>query len=119
MLTLYVQGLEKMEKHAFAEECIVTLRTAFPVDAKIDTVPNDDLKYTMGWLLYTDPNRPKKRSRLIKLIIPSEIIDDCCAFSEVKEKLELFIRHKLSYFNPEHEHPLNVPPPVEKWIFQL
>jgi capsule polysaccharide export protein KpsC/LpsZ len=107
-----------MEKDAFAEECIVTLRTAFPVGANIKTVPNDDLIFDIDWLLHTDPDRPKKHSRLTRFIIPSEVIEDY-DFSQVKRKLELFIQDKLHYLNHEHEHPWNVQPPTEKWIFQL
>lgn len=108
-----------MEKDVFAAECIVILRTAFPVDADIKIVPNDDLKYAIDWLLHTDRNRPNKHSRLITFIIPCEIIDDCSDFSEVKENLEIFIKGKLHYFDPNHDHPKDVSPPNEKWIFQL
>ena len=81
----------------------------FPDDTEFTPfVDLDDFRTNASWRLNTDPERPNKRSKIIKIIIPSEVIDDYENKSttnkqEDDEKLLQFVETFLKEFDPDHD----------------
>ena len=64
-------------KYEFINEWIELILHLFPPDAKIEIDEADDVVLRIDWKLGNDPERPNKRSRLIRVIIHREAIEDC------------------------------------------
>jgi len=62
----------------------------------------NDVILRIDWKLGNDPNRPNKRSRLIRVIISEEAIDDCQDFNKAGVRFLEIIKNRFSAFNPDH-----------------
>ena len=76
------------------------------------------------WKIATDPKRPNKRSKTIKIIISEERLDDYANLSSASQKdfddkLTSFLKHRLDSFNPDHQANYDQLPPVGDWHFIL
>lgn len=100
----------------FIEEWIELIRPLFPNDARIETDAGDDVVLRIDWKLGSDPDRPNKRSRLIRVIIPREAITDCHDFKTAGSRFRKIIQDRLSVFNPDHDIPKYGSPPIEEWV---
>ena len=87
------------------------LQSLFPSQADFCSLDNlDDFITKVSWKLNNDPERPNKRSKIIKIIIPSEVIDDYENKSTIKKqeddkKLLQFVEQFLKEFDPDHDTP--------------
>ena len=97
-------------------EWIELIRPLFPKNARIEIDAGNDVVLRIDWKLESDPNRPNKRSRLIRVIIPEEAIDDCTDFKAAGSKFTKIIKDKLSVFDPDHDTPRYGSSPVEEWV---
>jgi len=73
------------------------------------------------WELDTDPSRPRKPSKTIRIIVPWRVVLNYQDKSEGQrknddKKLIKFIKSNLENFEPDHENPMSVPPPEVQWI---
>lgn len=77
-----------------------------------------DFKVEVAWALDTgDPVRPKKASKTLRIIIPWETIIEYQGKPESWQKsadgkIIQFIKKNLENFDPNHNNPRNVEPPV-------
>jgi len=101
---------------AFVNEWVKLIRPLFPKNARIEIDAEDDVILRIDWKLGNDPARPHKRSRLIRVIIPGEAIDDCRDFEEAGSRVKRIFQDKLSDFHPDHNAPKCGSPPKEEWI---
>jgi len=98
------------------------IRTLFKPDADLRVRDNEDhYEAVVSWKLGTDPSRPSKRSKRIRIIVPWETVDDYQNKSELQrknddEKLFQFIKANLENFEPNHNNPIEMGPPEVKWI---
>lgn len=103
-----------MEK-AFIFKWIELIRPLFPSNASIEIDEGDDLVLRIDWELRNDLDRPHKRSRLIRVVISREAIEDCKDFNVAGKRFRKAIEERLSLFNPEHNRPRYVGSPIEEW----
>jgi hypothetical protein len=92
-----------------------------PNDARV-LVPegSGDIILLVTWKLNTDPARPSKRSRTIRLVISEEAAEDYTAGSDglrlaSDSRFLAWLRSRLDAFDPNHEAPLGVEPPAVTW----
>src|SRR5271168_4614874 len=85
-----------------------------PDDSRI-LVPEGgaDLIVLATWRLATDVNRPSKRSRMIRLVISQEALEDYARGNDGvrlagDERLRLWLKDQLAVFDPNHDAPLGV-----------
>jgi hypothetical protein len=90
------------------------IRPIFPKEAEITVVDHKDLEIRVVWKLLNDPNRPNKRSKLLRIIITEEAISDCHDFEAAGEKLKHIIKQKYLAFNPDHNMS-RYNTPAEEW----
>jgi len=101
----------------FINEWIELVRPLFPKDAIIEVGPGkNDATLRIDWKLGNDPARPNKRSRIIKVIVSKEAMDDCRDSKTAGLKFRKVIENKLSTFNPDHNTPMHGITPIEEWI---
>ena len=79
-----------------------------------------DLIVLVTWRINTDPGRPNKHSRMIRIVISEEAIEDYAAGSDGSRlasdvRFSTWLRQNLVAFNPNHEAPLGVDPPPVTW----
>ncbi|HME44263.1 MAG TPA: hypothetical protein VKF36_14320 [Syntrophorhabdales bacterium] len=97
---------------SFVKEWTKLIRPLFPESAEIiEKVAGDDVVLLIDWKL-----GPKKRSRLIRVIVSKEAITDCRDFKVAGSQFEKIIRDKLSVFNPDHDTPEYGSRPTEEWV---
>lgn len=100
----------------FVNQWIELIRPIFPPKASIEVDEANDIILRIGWKLGNDPERPNKRSRLIRIVIYREAIEDCRDFNKAGLKLQKIVGNKFSGFNSDHNHPWLDSPPTEEWI---
>jgi hypothetical protein len=79
-----------------------------------------DLLILATWLL-GDANRPAKRSRLVRICISQEALEDYAAGRESVRRasdarFQDWLGARLQAFDPTHEAPLGVEPPAVTWM---
>ena len=79
-----------------------------------------DMMILATWRLTGDMVRPNKRSRMVRIVISQEALEDYARGSEDlrragDERFVAWIRRQLSTFDPNHESPLGVEPPAVTW----
>jgi hypothetical protein len=94
------------------------------------TIPDDsrillprgrpDMIILASWKIASDAFRPSKRSRMIRIVISEEAVLDYARGSDDSrrtgdERFVAWLRHKLHDFDPSHDAPLGVEPPVVTW----
>ena len=100
----------------FVNEWIELIRPLFPKSARIAIDAGNDVILRIDWKLRNDPARPYKRSRLIRVVIPEAVIDDCTDSKKAGSRIKKIIEDKLSAFHPDHVTPKCGTPPREHWI---
>jgi hypothetical protein len=95
-------------------------------------IPNDsrilisrggqDIVILVTWRLNGDPRRPSKRSRMIRIVISEEAIEDyACGSDGVRvasnARFVAWFKRELDKFDPDHSAPLGVEPPPVTWTF--
>jgi len=79
-----------------------------------------DLVILATWRLSTDLYRASKRSRMIRIVISEEAVQDYARSSDdarlaSDERFVAWLRRQLSTFDPNHDSPLGVEPPAVTW----
>jgi GNAT superfamily N-acetyltransferase len=79
-----------------------------------------DMMLLASWKLPTEPGRPAKSSRMVRLVIAKEAVKDYAAATEVVRlasdaRLISHCRAQLATFDPNHDAPLGVEPPAATW----
>jgi hypothetical protein len=97
------------------------IETQIPDDARI-LVPSggDDMVILFSWRLKNDARRPNKRSRMIRIVISEEAIEDYAAGTDglrlaSDARLVSWLQQELHKFDPDHDAPLGVEPPPATW----
>jgi hypothetical protein len=72
------------------------------------------------WRLRNDPGRPHKRSRLIRIVLAREALQDyrrgsAGARLASARRFVAWIRQQLQVFDPDHDAALGVQPPGVVW----
>jgi hypothetical protein len=72
------------------------------------------------WRLKIDDFRPSKRSRMIRIVISEEAIEDYAAGNDgvrlaSNARFVSWLKHELEKFDPDHDAPLGVEPPPVTW----
>jgi hypothetical protein len=104
------------------EHTLQAIRAAMPPEAEIWVIPGIG-EFTVGvsWKLNDDPERPNKRSKTISICVSDEAAEDFETASAVDQgaaygRVAAFLSKKLATFDPQHNVPRHVPPPVERWV---
>ena len=105
-----------MVTKSFVNERVRLIRPLFPKHTRIEIDAENDITLRIDWRLKNDPARPNKRSRLIRVIIPQEAIDDCADLEKAGSRFKKLIEDKLSVFRPDHDSLRCGSPPREVWI---
>ena len=106
--------MDEIKKHWFD-----IIKEYFPIGADLFLNPTkDDFCLDVGWKLKNDQNRPNKKSRKLRLIIPEETIEDYREAADgskrsYDQKLILFMKKTMNNFEPDHNTPYGQPRPVE------
>jgi len=79
-----------------------------------------DMMILVTWRLSSDPFRPSKRSRMIRIVISQEALEEYARGSDAvrlacDERFVAWFKLQLSAFDPHHESPLGVEPPPVTW----
>ncbi len=101
---------------SFVNEWARLIRPLFPKNTRIEIDAGNKVILRIDWKLRNDPARPNKRSRLIRVVIPQEAIDDCADLEKAGSRFKKLIEDKLSVFHPDHDSPRCGNPPREVWI---
>jgi hypothetical protein len=92
-----------------------------PPDSRIVIPPGGpDLVIMVTWRLSTDPARPTKRSRMIRIVISEEALDDYRTGSDgvrqaSDQRLLTWLQRKLAVFDPHHDAPIGTEPTPVTW----
>jgi hypothetical protein len=101
---------------SFVNQWVRLIRPLFPKNARIEIDAGNEVILRIDWKLRNDPARPNKRSRLIRVVIPQEAIDDCADLEKAGSRFKKLIEDKLSVFHADHNSPQCGSPPREVWI---
>jgi len=99
---------------------INTVKKIFPQHAEYELGGDSNGFYCLiDWKLHNDKIRPNKRSRIIKIIISTEALDDYNDSSlqlqqSSQTNLYKHINSKYRKFNPDHNVPKGREAPVEE-----
>jgi hypothetical protein len=79
-----------------------------------------DMVILVTWRLKSDEFRPSKRSRMIRIVISEEAIEDYARGSDgvrlaSNDRFVSWIKRQLDAFDPNHDAPLGVEPPPVAW----
>lgn len=91
------------------------IKPIFPKEAEITVVDHEDPEIRVSWKLKNDPNRPNKRSKLLRIIIAEEAVSDCRDFEAAGTKLENIIKQKYLTYDPNHNMSVETTP-TEEWL---
>ena len=106
-----------LHKHWFDQ-----IRPLFPDETEFTPFEDfDDFITQASWKLNTDPERPNKRSKKVKIIIPSDVIDDYENKSTAKKQeddksLLQHVKQFLKEFDPDHDTPKENPVPEVDFV---
>ena len=72
------------------------------------------------WRLAADLFRPAKRSRMVRIVISLEALEDYGGGSDgvrlaSDQRLASWLQRQLQNFDPDHDAPLGVEPPPVTW----
>jgi hypothetical protein len=79
-----------------------------------------DMMLLATWRLSTDTFRATKRSKMIRIVIAEEALQDYARGSDGARiasdaRFAAWLRRQLSSFDPNHDSPLGVEPPAVTW----
>ena len=113
------EGGDTMKNHSSHFRELVELQ--LPDDSRI-LMPRggQDMVILATWRLSADPYRASKRSRMIRIVISEEAVQDYARSSDgaqlaSDERFVAWLRRQLSAFDPNHDSPLGVEPPAVTW----
>jgi hypothetical protein len=92
-----------------------------PSDPRVLVPAGDqDLMILVTWRLGTDALRPNKRSRLVRILISQEALEDYARGSDGARlasdaRFNAWLRQQLQTFDPDHDTLLGVEPPAVTW----
>ena len=95
----------------------------FPTGTRLITLPGEaEFVLLASWKLGTDPTRPNKRSKTVRIGISPEAMEEYGRSAmggreHADQRLESFLRKNFARLDPSHDAPLGTEPPVEKWRF--
>jgi hypothetical protein len=101
------------------KDWIDSIRPLFPPNTQFEFerfVDSDDVVFKIHWTLKTDPKRPSKPSRLIRVVVTREAITDCNDQAMAGLRFHSIMQDRLSTFNPDHDNPVGTNSPVEDWV---
>jgi hypothetical protein len=80
-----------------------------------------DMMILATWRLAGDRFRPAKRSRMIRIVISQEAVEDYAGGTDgvrlaSDQRLAIWLQRQLKSFDPDHDAPLGVEPPAVTWI---
>jgi len=107
-----------METH---ERLRAVIEKVFPDGSRIVASPEEgEYVLLISWKIGTDPARPNKRSKTIRLAISEEILRGYArggqmAREQEEVRLAEVLRQQLAAFDPSHDSPLGSAPPIEHW----
>ncbi len=98
------------------------LQPLFPNGAKFK-VPNpaaSEFQAKVFWNIESDPDRPNKMSKTIRIIVTAEAESDYLNKNDARQqsddmRLQEFIRSNLARHDPDHDEPRKNDPPEVKW----
>jgi hypothetical protein len=94
---------------------------SFSPEARIVAVADrPDLVLIISWTLGTDPKRPSKRSKTIRLVVEEEALVDYAAAPPGQRgmadaRLKEHLTEQLMRFDPDHRAVFGREPPVVLW----
>lgn len=73
------------------------------------------------WRLAGGPFRPARRSRMIRIVISQEALEDYGGGNDgvrlaSDQRLASWLQRQLKDFDPNHDAPLGVEPPAVTWM---
>jgi hypothetical protein len=79
-----------------------------------------DMMILASWRLTTDMFRASKRSRMIRIVISEEALQNYARSAEnarlaSDQRFVAWLKHQLSGFDPNHDSPLGVEPTPVTW----
>jgi hypothetical protein len=79
-----------------------------------------DMMILATWRLSTDSFRASKRSRMVRIVIAEEALQDYARGSDGERlasdvRFAAWLRRQLTAFDPNHDSPLGVEPPAVTW----
>jgi hypothetical protein len=105
----------------FSNHFRVLVERQLPEDPRI-LIPRDgpDMMILATWRLGAAPSRPHKRSRMLRIVISEEALEDYARGSDgvrlaSDERFVAWLQRGLKDFDPNHESPLGVEPPAVTW----
>jgi hypothetical protein len=79
-----------------------------------------DFEVKVQWIITTDQSRPKKPSKILRIIFPGETIDDYQKNPGLQkradEKIIQLIKQNLENFELDHDNPRSATAPVVEWV---
>lgn len=80
-----------------------------------------DMMILATWRLAGDPFRAAKRSRMIRIVISREALEDYGGETDgvrlaSDQRLASWLQRQLKGFDPNHDAPLGVEPPAVTWM---
>ena len=105
-------------------EIELIIRQVVPKQAEIEELPSSGfnfLIYRVCWNLGDDPARPHKKSKMISVEVPYEMIQDlpnmpATKRAQVSGRVLEFLASKYAVFEPSHNVGRDKSQPVERWI---
>jgi hypothetical protein len=81
---------------------------------------NPDLMILATWRLGTDAQRPNKRSRLVRILISQEALEDYARGNDgvrlaSDSRFSAWLHRQLQSFDPDHDTPPGIEPPAVTW----
>jgi hypothetical protein len=101
---------------SIVKDWIRQVRPLFPKHARIEMDGGSDIALRIDWELRNDPRRPHKRSRVIRIVIPEEVIEPSADLKAAGSRLVGIIKDKLCAFDADHATPKCGRRPVEQWV---
>jgi hypothetical protein len=105
----------------FSAQFRALVEGALPKDSRIVMPRGDDgLMILATWRLPGDPFRPAKRSRMVRIAITQEALEDYAGGDDgarlaSNERLVAWLRRQIAAFDPHHDSPLGVEPAPAIW----
>jgi hypothetical protein len=98
----------------------VVARSFSPEARIVGVAERPDMVLIISWILGTDPNRPSKRSKTIRLVVEEEALVDYAAASPAQRRmadarLEEHLTEQLMRLDPDHQAAYGHEPPVVLW----
>ena len=95
----------------------------FPEGARLLEMPREtgDWLLLVSWRVGTDRARPNRRSKTVRVTVSEEALEDYARSPAGPKRaadmrFERWLRRELGAFEPGHDTPYGVEPPVVRWV---